>query len=224
MKTYPEELVIQLNRFCYVNKNRTTKKNNIINVPLAVCLPNSNQTYKLFATVNHQGNFYSGHYTTAIKRANSNCTIFDDSRIYERPTSRLNELLPYILFYEKSNEMNETENQLENEDGEEQEMKDSDAEWLPDIADEVENEQMNEDYGSMWFDDVQKAEIQTWVKQSRNGKAALKHEQILRIHKKIKRRSESVYRLAISKYGPQIIAKIIQNRQPPELRQHKGQT
>lgn len=51
MNTYQKVLVIQLNRFHYVTKNNITKKDNVINAPLDIRLPDSNEKYTLFGTL-----------------------------------------------------------------------------------------------------------------------------------------------------------------------------
>ncbi|XP_070849894.1 ubiquitin carboxyl-terminal hydrolase 48-like [Chaetodon trifascialis] len=67
MKRHPEVLMLLLKRFDFDYRYMTyVKINHTVNVPSTLQIP-ENQTYELYAVVDHFGDLRSGHYTAAVK-------------------------------------------------------------------------------------------------------------------------------------------------------------
>ncbi|XP_035530743.1 uncharacterized protein LOC118337749 [Morone saxatilis] len=80
IKRHPEVLMLLLKRFEFNYSYMTYVKNNcIVEVPCTLQIP-ENQTYELYAVVDHFGDLRSGHYTATIKD-DERWYTFDDTRV-----------------------------------------------------------------------------------------------------------------------------------------------
>ncbi|XP_073331170.1 uncharacterized protein [Pagrus major] len=108
MKHHPEVLMLLLKRFDFDYRYMTyVKINQTVDVPCTLQIP-ENQTYELYAVVDHFGDLRSGHYTATI-RDDENWFNFNDTRVtladyqpfqednFEKSCSA------YLLFYRKMN-------------------------------------------------------------------------------------------------------------------------
>ncbi|XP_030285770.1 transcriptional regulator ATRX-like [Sparus aurata] len=108
MKHHPEVLMLLLKRFDFDYRYMTyVKINQTVDVPRILQIP-ENQTYELYAFVDHSGDLRSGHYTSTIWDE-ENWFTFNDSRVtladyqqfqeddFEKSSSA------YLLFYRKQN-------------------------------------------------------------------------------------------------------------------------
>jgi ubiquitin C-terminal hydrolase len=108
----PKYLIIQLKRFNFMKKSKIDK---LIDFPQENLLidnyisplnykQNNNSYYKynLYATCNHVGNIYGGHYYSYCKN-NNNWYNFNDEKVSEINGDKINKKQAYILFYKLSN-------------------------------------------------------------------------------------------------------------------------
>ncbi|KAJ3273510.1 hypothetical protein HDV01_004430 [Terramyces sp. JEL0728] len=117
IENIPPVLIITLKRFVYdVSKAKTLKIFKHIDIPPILKLPKeimspTNRStippYKLFAIVNHHGNFaQGGHYTCDILRQNKSWYRFDDTNVTdieeEAVVGQQSDRQPYMLFYIQS--------------------------------------------------------------------------------------------------------------------------
>ncbi|XP_047447907.1 ubiquitin carboxyl-terminal hydrolase 47-like [Mugil cephalus] len=110
IKHHPDVLVLLLKRFKYDSYYRSyVKINCAVDVPCSLQIP-ENQTYELYAVVDHVGDLRSGHYTATIKEENDHGDRwyeFNDSRVslcYYQPSKRdtiERSQSAYLLFYRK---------------------------------------------------------------------------------------------------------------------------
>ncbi|KAM8748251.1 uncharacterized protein AB9X84_015991 [Acanthopagrus schlegelii] len=108
MKHHPDVLMLLLKRFDFDYSNMTyVKINQTVDVPRTLQIP-ENQTYELYAVVDHSGDLRSGHYSTTIWD-DENWFTFNDGTVtladhqpfqvdnFEKSCSA------YLLFYRKKN-------------------------------------------------------------------------------------------------------------------------
>ncbi|XP_056882787.1 uncharacterized protein si:ch211-212k18.13 isoform X1 [Takifugu flavidus] len=105
VKVHPDVLLLLLKRFELDYSSMTYVKNNCtVDVPLSLQIPAANQTYELYAAVEHFGGLRNGHYTATIKDGEE-WYSFDDSRVTlicdKYQVDRRN---AYLLFYKKQND------------------------------------------------------------------------------------------------------------------------
>ena len=101
----PVTLVVHLKRYSSVNGESTkdlTKVNIFPNLLTLKSISDGiivNHSYRLRASINHQGNLESGHYWAFV--TNSRCSFVkcDDSRVSESKRCNLNNNSSYILFF-----------------------------------------------------------------------------------------------------------------------------
>ncbi|XP_014834842.1 PREDICTED: ubiquitin carboxyl-terminal hydrolase 47-like [Poecilia mexicana] len=147
LKHHPEILILLLKRFEYnYHRMSYSKDSRAVDVCYTIDLP-ENQTYELYALVEHVGSLTGGHYTATIKPEDEDRWYkFNDSSVtlvgkqtfqkkFERSQSA------HLLFYRKRN----TEGEDEGTDGEENQKKLRDD-------NESENESKNDDTGKMTSD------------------------------------------------------------------------
>ncbi|XP_057182589.1 ubiquitin carboxyl-terminal hydrolase 47 isoform X3 [Triplophysa rosa] len=103
---YPTVLTFHLKRFAFdYNQIRYVKNSCALDVPLSLDI--KNQTFNLYAVINHNGGYSGGHYDALIKSdQNQKWYSFDDRTVTESETSLQGSRLPYMLMYRKA------ENQL----------------------------------------------------------------------------------------------------------------
>ncbi|XP_071316022.1 ubiquitin carboxyl-terminal hydrolase 12-like isoform X2 [Trachinotus anak] len=90
VKHHPEVLMLLLKRFEFNYRYMTYVKNNcVVDVPYTLQIP-ENQTYELYAVVDHCGALRGGHYTATVKSQ-------DDERWYNFNDTRVT-LLDYQIF------------------------------------------------------------------------------------------------------------------------------
>ena len=99
----PKLFLIQLKRFKTEVDYRTghiDKKKNTTLVELSEILKVKEQTFELFAVVNHYGEIDKGHYTACVKRKeDGQWFLFDDEKVFPIPWSTVNADCAYLLFY-----------------------------------------------------------------------------------------------------------------------------
>ncbi|XP_062416822.1 ubiquitin carboxyl-terminal hydrolase 47-like [Pungitius pungitius] len=108
IKHHPEVLMLLLKRFEFDYQYMTYVKSNLnVKVPVTLQIP-ENQTYELYAVVDHVGDLRSGHYTATIRSQDDGTWYrFDDTRVssYEhQPFEEKNietSSSAYLLFYRK---------------------------------------------------------------------------------------------------------------------------
>nr|XP_043878028.1 putative ubiquitin carboxyl-terminal hydrolase 50 isoform X2 [Solea senegalensis] len=109
MKHHPEVLTLLLKRFDFdYSYMRYVKNNRAVDIPFILQIP-ENQTYKLYAIVDHFGDLRGGHYTATVKSP-------DDERWYNLDDASVtlincppfqgniigNSSSVYLLFYKKT--------------------------------------------------------------------------------------------------------------------------
>ncbi|XP_034532016.1 uncharacterized protein LOC117807073 isoform X2 [Notolabrus celidotus] len=108
IKDHPEVLMLLLKRFELDYYSRTYFKNNLtVHIPRILQIP-ENQTYELYAVVEHVGDLRSGHYTACIKsQEDDRWYKFDDARVtlvdsqlFQTDNSEKSDSA-YLLFYRK---------------------------------------------------------------------------------------------------------------------------
>ena len=106
----PQILILSLQRLDYHNKEKNdclVRFDEFIDISKYIdtdCEPDKNFKYKLFAIINHKGEFESGHYYSLIKLNNQEKWYeFNDSNIYKMDDNFYNFDHAYVLFYTKSN-------------------------------------------------------------------------------------------------------------------------
>ncbi|XP_047447874.1 ubiquitin carboxyl-terminal hydrolase 47-like [Mugil cephalus] len=108
IKHHPDVLVLLLKRFKYDTYYKSYLKINCaVDVPYSLQIP-ENQTYELYAVVDHVGDLRSGHYTATIKEDHGDSWYeFNDSWVslcYKQPFKRdtiERSQRAYLLFYRK---------------------------------------------------------------------------------------------------------------------------
>ncbi|CAG04599.1 unnamed protein product [Tetraodon nigroviridis] len=81
MKQHPDVLLLLLKRFeLDYSVMRYIKNNCNVDVPWSLQIPDTNQTYKLYAVINHDGDIRYGHYTATI-RDDENWHHFNDQLV-----------------------------------------------------------------------------------------------------------------------------------------------
>ncbi|XP_030018221.1 uncharacterized protein LOC115438622 isoform X1 [Sphaeramia orbicularis] len=108
VEKHPEVLVLKLKRFDFDMRHMSNVKINCaVDVPFTLQIP-QDQTYELFAFVDHFGDLKSGHYTTTVRSQDDDkWYMFDDSIVsqhkYQWFQLDTKEKLPkaYLLFYRK---------------------------------------------------------------------------------------------------------------------------
>ncbi|XP_068444407.1 ubiquitin carboxyl-terminal hydrolase 48-like [Clinocottus analis] len=111
IKDHPEVLMLLLKRFEFDYRYMTYVKINCsVNVPCSIQIP-ENQTYELYAVVDHFGDLRSGHYTATIKPQDSarwytfndaTVTLLDYQPFQVDNVERFSSA--YLLFYRKKKE------------------------------------------------------------------------------------------------------------------------
>ena len=88
----PDILVVHLKRFTGLLKNTTP-------IGLKQTITVNDQTYSLYAMVNHSGGLGGGHYTAACKKRNGNWIICNDELVTDINRLPTQSSQPYMLFY-----------------------------------------------------------------------------------------------------------------------------
>ena len=104
----PLTLVVQLKRFSFTDGKSRRDNSNIKIFPNLLTLKAVSDgiiikhSYRLRATINHQGSLESGHYWALV--ANSRCSFLkcDDFRVFETNRWDLNSESSYLLFFSRA--------------------------------------------------------------------------------------------------------------------------
>ena len=104
----PLTLVVQLKRFSFSDGKSRRDNSNIKIFPNLLTLKAVSDgiiikhSYRLRATINHQGSLESGHYWALV--ANSRCSFLkcDDFRVFETSRWDLNSESSYLLFFSRA--------------------------------------------------------------------------------------------------------------------------
>ncbi|KAM3591297.1 uncharacterized protein V6R79_026270 [Siganus canaliculatus] len=104
IKNHPEVLMLLLKRFTFDYKYmQYIKINSDVIIPDTLQIP-ENQTYELYAVVDHFGSLRGGHYTATIN-VNGEWYTFNDSRVTKTQQVNITSSSAYLLFYKKTKEM-----------------------------------------------------------------------------------------------------------------------
>ncbi|KAM3590264.1 uncharacterized protein V6R79_006801 [Siganus canaliculatus] len=108
IKNHPEVLMLLLKRFTLDYKYMEyVKINSDVIIPETLQIP-ENQSYELYAVVDHFGSLRGGHYTATIN-VNGEWYTFNDSSVTKTPPVSITSSSAYLLFYKKTKEMPATE-------------------------------------------------------------------------------------------------------------------
>ena len=104
----PHILIIHLKRFSY-NDSTLSKINDLIKFPeknisikpfISKYNKNSDNQFKLYSVINHQGSYNEGHYYSTNLNLNNKWYIYNDSRVSDLNSDLITNNA-YILFYQK---------------------------------------------------------------------------------------------------------------------------
>ncbi|XP_055362351.1 ubiquitin carboxyl-terminal hydrolase 47-like isoform X2 [Betta splendens] len=115
VKHHPEVLVLLLKRFDFdYHYMRYVKSHQAVDVNLSLHIP-ENQTYELYAAVDHVGDLRGGHYTATIKNQDEDQWYnFNDERVTRIRPIRLEKTKnAYLLFYKKKQKMSDAPKECE---------------------------------------------------------------------------------------------------------------